>query len=136
MGSSKPYVSIVFFNPFMHRSSRISNIDLATLAGNLVNYSVLFCRITKEQPQKNLRLKLNLLRCYHTSTGYQRPFPVAYNSRAYGQFLDLTQHLDHTWCDLRTLSILLLRNQSTPSPDKDQQYSGRNVAIHSYVTQS
>ena len=37
MGSSKPYVSIVFFNPFMHRSSHLSNIDLSTLAGNLVD---------------------------------------------------------------------------------------------------
>ena len=35
-----------------------------------------------------------------------RLFAVAYNSRAYGQFSDLTQHLDHTSCDLRTLSIL------------------------------
>ena len=46
-----------------------------------------------KQPLKNLRLKLNLLRCYHTSKGYQRLFAVAYNSKAYGQFSDLTQHL-------------------------------------------
>ena len=41
--------------------------------------------------------------------------------------------------DRRTKSpsvSLALRNQSTPSPDEDQQYSGRNVAIHVYVTQS
>ena len=30
------------FNSFMHRSSRLFNIDLAILAGNLVDYSVLF----------------------------------------------------------------------------------------------
>ena len=42
LGSSKPSVSVVFFNPFMHRSSRFSNIDLATLTGTLVYYSVLF----------------------------------------------------------------------------------------------
>ena len=55
--------------------------------------------ITKQrnkQPQKNLRLKLNLPRCYHTSKGYQRLFAVAYNSKAYGQFSDLTQQVDHT----------------------------------------
>ena len=63
LGSSKPYVSIEFFNPFMHRCSRLSNIDLATLAGNLVDYYA---------------------------------FAIAYNTRAYGQFSDLTQHLDHT----------------------------------------
>ena len=33
--------------------------------------------------------------------------------------------------------FILLRNQFvTPSPDEDQQYSGRNVAVHIYVTQS
>ena len=32
--------------------------------------------------------------------------------------------------------LILLCNQSTPSPDEDQQYSGRNVTIHIYVTQS
>ena len=32
--------------------------------------------------------------------------------------------------------FILLCNQSTPSPDEDQQYSGRNVAIHIQVTQS
>ena len=32
--------------------------------------------------------------------------------------------------------LILLRNQTTASPDEDQQYSGRNVAIHIYVTQS
>ena len=52
-----------------------------------------------------MRLKLNLLRCYHRSKGYQRLFAVAYNSKAYGEFSDPTQHLGHTECDLRTLSI-------------------------------
>ena len=46
LGSSKPYVSIVFsLIRSVNRSSRVSNIDLATLAGNLVDYSVLFCWI-------------------------------------------------------------------------------------------
>ena len=32
--------------------------------------------------------------------------------------------------------FILLLNQSTPSPDEDQQHSGQNVAIHIQVTQS
>ena len=32
--------------------------------------------------------------------------------------------------------LILLRNQSTLSPDEDQQHSSQNVMIHIYVTQS
>ena len=46
-----------------------------------------------KQPQKNLRLKLNLLRCYHTSKGYQRLFAVAYNSRFFRSDTTLRLHL-------------------------------------------
>ena len=43
--SSKPHLPIVFLNPLKQRSCCLSNEHLTTLAGNLVDYSILFSSI-------------------------------------------------------------------------------------------
>ena len=41
--TSKPYISVVFFYPFLHRSPCFLNIYFAAFTRNLIDDTVLFC---------------------------------------------------------------------------------------------
>ena len=45
LGTGESDVSIVLFNPALHRSSSPSDVHLAAFTGNPVNYAILFSRV-------------------------------------------------------------------------------------------
>ena len=45
LGTGKSYIPVVLFNRLLHRSSCLTDVDFATLAGSPVDYTILFSRI-------------------------------------------------------------------------------------------
>ena len=61
--------------------------------------------------------------------GYEEPIGTKADPRG-NKFLVWTTRIEILQSTPTKVLFILLRNQSTLSPDEDQQYSGGNVAIH------
>ena len=42
LGTGEQYIPVMFFDPLLHKSPCFPNVDFAALAGNPVDYTVLF----------------------------------------------------------------------------------------------
>ena len=42
LGTGESYIPVVLFNPFLHRSPCFPDVEFAALAGNPVDYTILF----------------------------------------------------------------------------------------------
>ena len=45
LGTGQSYIPVVFFDPLLHRSPCLLNVDFAPLAGNPVDYATLFSSV-------------------------------------------------------------------------------------------
>ena len=45
LGTGESYITVVLFDPFLHRSPCFTDVDSAALAGNPVDHAILFSRI-------------------------------------------------------------------------------------------
>ena len=66
----------------------------------------------------------------------KNPYKKSFLSKTISNENFISERIETHQSTQNKVLFIQLSNQSTPSLDEDQQYSGRNVAIHIYVTQS